>query len=251
MKSELGAPQTIQIFLSGIIGLCLLSACGHSKETVKETTQTIHIELEPLELVFPEYEAMDVPYSRWQAGRDMQLLAANGYSDSSNRMVWREASRNKTFLLRIAAYNLLVDQVEESERELYERALQDDDRTVQAYGAYALVCLGDSALLDRIRAVAAIDDGVSLEVYAAAGLLGRLGEAEGFDVIKSGMKSTDEVHQLMAIDQAFRFFALWEELNLSRFYGKALSHPNKRVRLIARMQLEELDTEEARSLLEK
>jgi HEAT repeat protein len=239
----------MRLILSFLLYTIILSACGQAKKNM-EITEIKLDDLEPLELNIPDYEPMNCPYSEWQANREMQLLEANGYADCKNRSEWLNAASDKVFLLRIAAYYLLSQEPKSEEMEYYRKGLTDLDNTVQAYAAYALVRLGDSTQLAKIQRIAAIDDGVSLEVYPAAGVLGELGKAEAFEVLRKGLKSTNDVQQLLAIHQSYHFFKLWDELDLTKFYHKALSHPSERVRLIARLQLEELDTEAAKSLLD-
>jgi hypothetical protein len=239
----------------GFILVCTLSlitgmtsnGCAHSQNTTEIPPDTMTIEMNDMNFVIPDYQPMDVAYSKWQSEREKQLLAVNAYGD--DRQEWIRACTDSFVLIRMAGIYLLTENPQDSDREVYRAALNDIEYSVRALAAYGLVQLGEKEYMDIIRQVAGIRDGVSLCVYQAAGLLGSLNETDAFEVIRKGVQSSYETARIASMHNAYRFLSHWESLNLDAFYTDMLAHDDPRVRLIARMQLEELDTEASKSLL--
>jgi hypothetical protein len=206
------------------------------------------------DVVIPSYEPLDVPYSEWEAYRSQELLAANGFGDTRDE--WRRAAGHSSGLIRSAATYLLSREPEPQDEALFRVGLEDTDQNVQSLAAYGLYKLGDESVVPTLETIAGLDVNVYTAAPRAAGILGEIGEPAAFATIEAAMDSELVYVRLFAIENAPPFVPLHGEtyapgktIDIWALYRRALQDESSQVSSVARMELEELDSPEARRLL--
>jgi hypothetical protein len=214
-----------------------------------DETQTFQIEdTGQVDVLIPHYEPLQLPYSQWRAARSKQFLEVNNVSTDSAGLI--NGTEHASANLREAAYFLLTEVPDSSFRSVYFNGVNDTYPAVQALAAYALAQLGDTSHIQILDSLSLEENNASVSIYLIAGLCGRLGKSDAFSIIESGVKDKEDYIQLIAISYAHYFCETSDTIDYWKFYQKAVKHKNERVRLIARMQLEEFDTESSRRILE-
>lgn len=196
----------------------------------------------------PFYEHVVGPYSQLQSVQHKQLLEFNGVSTDSSGLI--SGTHHSAALLREASFYLLAETPEESLREIYLNGIDDTDPAVKSLSAYGLVQLGDSSKSSILDSLSLKKNNPGVSIFLTAALRGKIGDGSAFPIIESGVNDSEDYIQLIAMSYAHYFFEISDTIDYWKFYQKAVKHKNERVRLIARMQLEEFDTESSRRILE-
>ncbi|MEM8643051.1 MAG: hypothetical protein AAGG51_30170 [Cyanobacteria bacterium P01_G01_bin.54] len=203
----------------------------------------------------------DLSYTEREVYGDRISLWINGFGDDLSE--WQRAARYPDFLIQNHALNILVHINEPTNREIFlywVNQLNDEessqDHEVLALSAYGLYQLGDQSwlpLLEHIALSGIMDEWASAK---AAGLLARLGQFEGFIVIKELMASGLSVIQDEAVYNLIYFVPLHgqidsegERVDIWSLYRQALVSESRTIRYSAQLQLEEIGTPEALELL--
>lgn len=207
------------------------------------------------DVLIPAYDALDVPYSQWEAHRGRELLSANGFGDDEAE--WLRAAEHESGLLRETAYYLLTRERAPEREALYRRGLGDRDESVRALAGYGLLELGDASVLPLLESLARQDVASHTAAARAAGILGQAGHAAAFATLHCAMASDEGYVRLFAIENATPFvdlhgseYAAGKTIDVWRFYERALRDPLAQVREVARRQLRELDGSRAAQLLQ-
>ena len=169
----------------------------------------------------------------------------------------REALETPT-IFRAAAAQLLGAERDERAREALARVAAEEggEESARAQAAYALARLGDPAGVETLHALLDLPVDASAGPLQAAGHLARLDDPSGAPVIERGLADRELVIATIAAKQLAPLALLAErhpELGIDawRLYDLALLHPQPQVAREARVQLERLDGDEPRELLEK
>ncbi len=117
------------------------------------------------DVVLPEYEPLDLPYSEWEAVRSQELLAANGFGNTVAE--WRRAAGHVDVFIRGTAYYLLDREPDPVDEALYRKGLEDSDQNVQSLVAYALIRLGDASAESTLHRIAYLDANAHLAALDA------------------------------------------------------------------------------------
>jgi hypothetical protein len=207
------------------------------------------------DIIIPAYEPLAVPYSEWEAHRSQELLAVNGFGQTTAE--WRRATQHSNGLIRSTAYYLLTRQPDPQDETLFRQGVDDIDQTVQAIAAYGLYRLGDKSALPILERLAQLDVNAFTVATRAAGILGEMGELAAFDTIQKAMDSDLGYIRVFAIQNAMPFVSYHGQsytsdatIDIWDLYRRALQDEDAQVRVVAKMQLQELDTPEAQQLLE-
>ncbi|HBL14861.1 MAG TPA: hypothetical protein DD379_26420 [Cyanobacteria bacterium UBA11162] len=207
------------------------------------------------DVVIPDYEPLDVPYSEWETHRSQELLEANGFGNAIAQ--WRRATQHSNGLIRSSAYYLLTRHPEQQDETLFRQGLEDSDETVQTLSAYGLYSLGDKSALSILERIAQLDVNAHTAATQAAGILAKMGNPTAFATIEAAINSDLEYIRLFAIQNAMPFvplhgqtYALGKSIDIWNLYSQALQDKNVQVRSVAKMQLKELNSPEALELLQ-
>lgn len=207
------------------------------------------------DVVLPDYEPLDLPYSEWEAQRSQELLTANGFGNTPDE--WRRAAEHSDGLIRGMAYYLLARQPDPFDEALFRQGLEDSDQTVQSLVAYALYRLGDASAELTLHRIAQLEVNAHLAAPLAASLLAELGEPSAFDTIEQAMASEQGYIRLTAIQYVPSFVPLHgqgygsgQTIDIWALYCQALEDEDLQVRAVAEMQLQELSSPEALRVLE-
>lgn len=207
------------------------------------------------EVVFPDYEPLDLPYSQWEVHRSKELLAANGFGDAPAE--WRRAAEHHSGLIRGTAIYLLTRQPDPQDEALFRQELEDIDETAQALAAFGLARLGDTSALPTLQRIADLDVNANLAAPRAAGLLAELGDPTAFATIARAMTSGQGYIRLSAVQFVPPFVPLHgqsygaeQPIDIWALYCQALEDPDIQVRAVAELQLQEINSAEALQVLE-
>jgi hypothetical protein len=208
------------------------------------------------DVVIPTYKPLDVPFSEWEIHRSQELLEANGFGHTADE--WRRATQHSSGLIRSTAYYLLTRQLDPQDEALFRQGLDDIDQTTQALSAYGLYRLGDKSVLPILERIAQLDVNVHTAATRAAGILGEIGEPTAFATIQKAINSDLDYIRLFAIQNAIPFAPLHGQpyntsgttIDIWDLYRQALQDESVQVRSVARLQLQELNSPEARELLQ-
>ena len=207
------------------------------------------------DVVIPEYEPLDVPYSEWETHRSQELLQANGFGNTIDE--WRRATQHSSGLIRGTAYYLLTRHPVQQDEVLFRQGLDDIDETVQALSAYGLYSLGDKSTLPTLERIAQLDVNAHIAATRAAGVLAEMGRPTAFVTIQKAMNSDLGYIRLFAIQNVMPFvslhgqtYASGKAIDIWDLYSQALQDESSQVRSVARLQLRELNAPEALELLQ-
>lgn len=208
------------------------------------------------DVVIPEYNPLDVPYSEWEIYRSQELLDANGFGNTHDE--WRRAAQHSSGLIRSKAFYLLTRNPKQEDKDLLRQGINDIDETVQALSAYGLYILGDQSTLSTIERIARLGTGAHSSAVQAAGILAQLEKPAAFSTIQEAFNSDLEYLRLFAVQNLIFFvplngqpFSSGKVINVWDAYESALKDKSPRVQGIARLQLKELGTVEAEELLQR
>jgi HEAT repeat protein len=168
----------------------------------------------------------------------------------------RAALDSPRAILRGAAARLLGAEGDDDAREALERvATTRGEESARAQAAYALARLGDPACADVLRELLELPVDTSPGPLQAAGHLARLDDPSGLPVVERGLADAEPLIATIAAKQLAPLALLQERrpdlgVDAWRLYERALEHPDEQVSREARAQLERLDGDAARGLLE-
>ena len=206
------------------------------------------------DVVIPNYQPLDVPFSEWELHRSQDLLEANGFGNTVDE--WQRATQHSSGLIRSTAYYLLIQNPDQQDEALFRQGLDDIDETVQTLSAFGLYNLGDKSVLPTLEKIAQLDVNAHTAAMRAAGILAEIGEASAFSTIQNAMNSDLTYIRLFGIQNAMPFVPLHGQvytaetkIDIWNFYNQALKDENAQVQNVAELQLQELNTLEALALL--
>lgn len=242
-------------FLCAAVLLPVTYACSVRSKLTDPVTVDIHNDTLNLknEVIIPDYQPLDLPYSEWEGARHRELLAANEIGDDTASLL--TGLKHSSGLIREASLYLLSESPDSSDIQWYESACNDRDQSVRSLAAYACVRLGDTSKIGILREIAGLDPESNVASLKACGLLARLNDEQGLPVIENALRSDLEYVRLLAIHQAWLFIPSNDrsseniDSKVLDLYREILKHPDSRVRLIARMQLEETTNQEFKALI--
>jgi hypothetical protein len=207
------------------------------------------------DVVLPEYEPLDLPYSEWEEVRSQELLTANGFGNTPAE--WRRAAGHADGLIRGTAFYLLARVPDPLDEALYRAGLEDSDQNVQSLVAYALYRLGDTSAESTLVRIAQLDANAHLAAPLAASLLAELGDPSAFATIEQAMASQLGYIRLTAVQYVPSFVPFQGQdygsgltIDIWALYCRALEDEDSQVQSVAEMQLQELKSPEALKVLE-
>lgn len=227
-----------------------------TEEANNETPESETIESGTItsDVIFPDYEPLDLPYSEWETHRSQELLTANGFGNTPAE--WRRAAEHSSGLIRGTAYYLLTRQPDPQDEALFRQGLKDIDETVQSLAAEGLYRLGDDSALPTLQRIAQLDVNAHLAAPRAASLLAELGDPTAFATIERAMANEQGYIRLSAIQYIPSFVPLHgqrygsgQTIDIWGIYCQALEDTDLQVRAVAEMQLQELNSPEALKVL--
>lgn len=208
------------------------------------------------DVIIPNYQPLNIPYTEWEAHRSQQLLATNGFENTVEG--WHKATQHPSGLIRGTAFYLLAQNPMEDEQELFLTGLSDIDETTQAFCAWSLYKLGDKEAIAKLKAMANLEVDAHIAAIQAAGILGQLGIADAYKTILAAMESDLGHIHVFGMHNAFffvplhgKFYHQEKQIHIWNLYSKALKNDSHGVRSIAIAQLKEINSKESQELLKK
>jgi len=212
--------------------------------------------LEPGEIILDTPDPPDdLPYADFEDYRARALLEVNAILLTEDALV--RTLDHPESVLRGAAAHALGSLGSTAAIPALERLASAASDLVRVEAAYALVRLGR----DEYRAV--LEEALNYPINAylspavAAGDLARLGDPAGFPVIARCLEEHNLIVKIIGCKQLFFFVPFHgtrtragQRVDVYALFDRALHDPEREVQRVARLQLREVSTEEARRLLD-
>lgn len=196
----------------------------------------------------------ELPYADFEDYRARALLEANGIPLATDALI--RALDHPESVLRAAAAHALGSRGSAAAIPALERLAAASSDLVRVEAAYALVRLGRDE--HRAALTEALDYPVDayLSPAVAAGDLARLGDPAGFPVIARCLDERNLIVRIIGCKQLIFFVPFHgmrtrdgQRIDVYALFDRALHDPDREVQRVARLQLREVGTEEARRLL--
>jgi len=197
----------------------------------------------------------DLPYADFEDYRARALLEVNDIPLAEDALV--RTLGHPESVLRGAAAHTLGSRGSTAAIPALERLVATARDLVRVEAAYALTRLGR----DEYRAV--LEEALQYPVNAylspavAAGDLARLGDPVGFPVVARCLDEHNLIVKMIGCKQLLFFVPFHgtrirdgQRVDVYALFGRALHDPEREVQRVARLQLREVGTEEARRLLD-
>lgn len=197
----------------------------------------------------------DLPYADFEDYRARALLEVNAIPLTEDALI--RTLEHPESVLRGAAAHALGSLGSPTAIPALERLAGRASDLVRVEAAYALVRLGR----DEYRAVLEEALGHPVNAYlspaVAAGDLARLGDPVGFPVIGKCLDERNLIVKMIGCKQLIFFVPFHgtrtregQRVDAYALFERALRDPEREIQRVARLQLREVDTEEARRLLD-
>lgn len=190
-----------------------------------------------------------LPYAYIDDYHAQALLTANGIAPDQGAL--EAALGHPEAVLRGAAAHVLGSKGLAQSAPQIARLHDSADDLVRVECAYALVRLGRGEYRDSLHASLALPQHAYLGPSLAAGDLARLGDPAGFDVIRQALGYENVIIRVVATKQLLHFAPFHPQLPIYDLFAQALHDQHADIPWLAVRQLGELDTPEARALLER
>jgi HEAT repeat protein len=184
------------------------------------------------------------------------LLTANSYDLETSQLV--SLLRSDLGIFQAAAARLLGLKGVHTATRALKRLAKDStaEETARVQAAFALARLRVPGAIELLASLLDLDPDISPAPLQAAGALARLGDPRGFPIIRQALASPNRVVAMVACKQLYAFVQLDGQLlpgggkvEIFETFRKALERQEANITGEARVQLAELDTEQARTLL--
>ncbi len=211
--------------------------------------------LEPGEVILDTPDPPDdLPYADFEDYRARTLLEVNDIPLTEDALA--RTLDHPESVLRGAAAHALGSLGSPTAIPALERLAGRASDLVRVEAAYALVRLGRDEYRGVLEEALTYPVNAYLSPAVAAGDLARLGDPVGFPVIARCLEEHNLIVKIIGCKQLVFFVPFHgtrtragQRVDVYTLFGRALHDPEREVQRVARLQLREVDTEEARRLL--
>lgn len=197
-----------------------------------------------------------IPYPEGDDFDAQALLVANGYTTETEELTGLLDSELAVF--QAAAARLLGARKELTTIEALERLAHENmaEETVRVQAAFALARMDVAGARDILIKLLKLPPEASPAPLHVAGVLARLGDPQGFPMVRQALNSPNPVTAMIACKQLYAFVPLDGRrmpgggvVDVFSAFEQALERPEPNIAGEARAQLKALDTERAREVL--